>query len=297
MGSKQSVVAIFLAAAFLFPAHSNAGSEKEPSFLALSSESDPEITLEEVDISKDGKVSPEESKAYLQKLDSDYNLEIQKQKDLARQATEAAEAAEAQKPKPVIDPADANRDGTVSPEEMNAYLESIKSNIAGSPKITAENTTDKKEAEKDKDVPANLQKKYDKRLEQMNPLDTNQDGKLQVDELSASTGSKFDSADTNKDGILSSGELSASQQKIRSESLKEAENESLANSRAMKFKSHYKRADEDDDGQVSKEEYNSYFGGRYQTFDRDGDGVITEKEYRGDLEKLPSSYRKNKESD
>ena len=291
MGSKQSVVAIFLAAAFLFPAYSSAGSEKEPSSLVQNSAIDPEITLEEVDISKDGKVSPEESKAYLQKLEADYNLELQKQKDLARQATEAAEA---QKQKQVIDPADTNRDGTVSPEEMNAYLESIKNNTVKSPKITAENIPDKKEADKDKNVPANLQKKYDKRLEQMNPLDANKDGKLQVDELSASAGSKFDTADTNKDGILSPDELSASQQKIKSESLKEAENESLANSRAMKFKSHYKRADEDDDGQISKEEYNSYFSGRYQTFDRDGDGVITEKEYRSDLEKLPSSYRKKK---
>lgn len=294
MGSKQSVAFTFLAAVLLFPAHSSAGSEKEPSSFVQNSAIDPEITLEEVDISKDGKVSPEESKAYLQKLEANYNLELQKQKDLARQATEAAEA---QKPKPVIDPTDANRDGVVSLEEMNAYLESIKNNIVKSPKVTAENTPDKKEAEKDKDIPANLQKKYDKRLEQMNPLDANKDGKLQVDELSASAGSKFDSADTNKDGILSPDELSASQQRIKSESLKEAENESLANSRAMKFKSHYKRADEDDDGQVSKEEYNSYFSGRYQTFDRDGDGVITEKEYRSDHEKLPSSYRKKKKSD
>lgn len=293
MGSKQFFAAIFLAAVILSP-HSSAGSEGEPPSLVQNSTPDPEITLEEVDISKDGIVSPEEASTYLQKLESDYNREIQKQKALARQV---AEATEAQKIKPAMDPADFNGDGMVSPEEMNAYLKGIKNNIAKSPKVTPENKADKKEVEKDKDVPANLQKKYDKRLEQMNPLDTNKDGKLQVEELSASTGSKFDSADANKDGILSPDELSASQKNVRSESLKETENESLANSRAMKFKSHYKRADENDDGQVSKEEYNSYFGDRYHTFDRDNDGVITEKEYRGDSEKLPSSYRKKKKSD
>ncbi|MBK7361482.1 MAG: hypothetical protein IPJ01_03990 [Micavibrio sp.] len=65
--------------------------------------------------------------------------------------------------------------------------------------------------------------------------------------------------------------------------------------RAKRLENRYQNADTNEDGKISEQEYNAYFGGRYQKFDRDGDGVISEKEYRSDSEKMPRSYSKESE--
>src|SRR3989338_7963516 len=65
-------------------------------------------------------------------------------------------------------------------------------------------------AEEKKEIPENLQRKYDRRTEDMKAFDKNKDGILQAEELQGSQAVKFDAADLNKDGTLSSEEVKAS---------------------------------------------------------------------------------------
>ena len=147
-------------------------------------------------------------------------------------------------------------------------------------------------AEGENKIPPALQKKYDLRQQEMNSLDLNKDGILQAKELRKKPQETFDSKDINKDGILSADEINAIQQDIQKKSSIE-NNDNVAKKQAMKAKIQLKNADRNEDGIVSQQEYESYYGQRYQNFDQDGDGVVTEKEYRTDLEKLPSAYRKD----
>ena len=140
---------------------------------------------------------------------------------------------------------------------------------------------------KDDEIRPQLQKKYDRRLEEMKALDTNEDGVLQVEELKDKARNKFDTLDKNKDGIISEKERQAGINTFKKQ--KDETYGPFVDKKARKLENRYKNADANDDGQVSKEEYDAYFGKRYNTYDRDGDGIITEKEYRTDVEKL--SYR------
>ncbi len=150
-------------------------------------------------------------------------------------------------------------------------------------------------ADDKKDVPEYLQKKYDRRVEDMRKFDKNKDGILQAGELQASPTTKFDTADINKDGVISEQERAMLLDKFKSET-GASYGESLSKSQANRIKNRYKNADLDDDGNVSKEEYQSYMVKHQMNFDRNGDGVISKEEYRMDGEKLPSAYiRKPKE--
>ena len=139
-------------------------------------------------------------------------------------------------------------------------------------------------------VPANIQRKYDRRLEEMKLLDKNKDGVLQVEELQGNVEKKFDTTDTNKDGVISAEEREAAIGSFKSKGQETYGN--TTDKKAKRLENRYNNADVNEDGQVSKQEYDAYFGGRYQNFDRDGDGEITEKEYRTDVEKVPRSYIK-----
>lgn len=143
----------------------------------------------------------------------------------------------------------------------------------------------------DEDVPTNIQRKYDRRLEEMKTLDKNKDGVLQVQELQGGVEKKFNAVDTNKDGVISSQEREAAIDSFKKNAQKTYGN--MTDKRARKLENRYNSADKNEDGQISEQEYNAYFGGRYQNFDRNGDGVITEKEYRSDTEKVPRSYIKD----
>jgi len=147
--------------------------------------------------------------------------------------------------------------------------------------------------DKKDDVPSNIQRKYDRRLEEMKTLDKNKDGILQAEELGKSVDKKFDASDTNKDGILSPEETAASLARFKAQGQETYGN--TVDKRAKRLENRYQNADTNEDGNVSEQEYNDFFGGRYQKFDRDGDGVITEKEYRSDSEKMPKSYSKEAE--
>ncbi len=138
------------------------------------------------------------------------------------------------------------------------------------------------------EIPASLQKKYERRLEEMKAFDKNNDGVLQAEELQGSVETKFDAADINQDGVVSPEEREAA-----IGSFKDGAQETYkatADKRSRRLENRYNDADANEDGQVSEKEYNDYFGGRYLNFDRNGDGVITEKEYRSDTEKVPRSY-------
>ncbi|MBK7361483.1 MAG: hypothetical protein IPJ01_03995 [Micavibrio sp.] len=69
----------------------------------------------------------------------------------------------------------------------------------------------------DEEIPTNIQRKYDRRAEEMKTLDKNKDGVLQAEELGKSVDKKFDAADTNKDGILSPEETAASLERFKSQ--------------------------------------------------------------------------------
>lgn len=145
-------------------------------------------------------------------------------------------------------------------------------------------------ADDKKEVPEYLQKKYDRRTEEMEAFDKNKDGILQAEELQGSTKTKFDSADTNKDGILSPEETAASLEKFKTQKV-DSYGEAAVKQQANRMKNRFKNADENEDGTVSKEEYGAYMAKHQQNFDRNGDGIISKDEYRMDGEKLPSSYR------
>ncbi len=72
----------------------------------------------------------------------------------------------------------------------------------------------------DEEIPRHLQKKYDRRLEEMKVLDTNGDGVLQAEELKKKSKMSFGAADTDKDGILSRKEIEAAQESAREKSKK-----------------------------------------------------------------------------
>ena len=272
---KKFACAVLISSLFLsFPARAGEGAD--------------EITLEDVDINKDGAVSSDEAKAYLEKLNAEYALERQRleheKQENERRQNKQVKAAEAI----TFHPADINKDGVISPDEHAAYL--AKANPAPVKKVE----TDKLPAKKE-EIPEFLQKKYDKRLKEMAPHDANQDGILQAEELEKKIVTDFGNTDTNKDGILSPDEMAAFRQKIKEESLKTYGSKNWANQHAMKFKNYYKQADKNEDDKVSQEEYEAYFRGRYGKFDRDGDGIVNESEYRSDFEKLPRSYKRKKE--
>lgn len=143
-------------------------------------------------------------------------------------------------------------------------------------------------AEEGKPIPEYLQKRYDRRLEDIKMFDLNRDGVLQVDELKRSTATKFDLADTNKDGILSPEETAAAVDKMKSR--EQAVYGNSVRQYANRLKNRYKIADKDHDKQVSRQEYETYMTRHQQNFDRDGDGIISPDEYRADEEKVPTSY-------
>ncbi len=137
------------------------------------------------------------------------------------------------------------------------------------------------------------QKKLDQRGGEIRAYDVNKDGVLDTTELQKSAGSKFDAADINKDGFLSPEETAASLAKLKSQ--KQATfGEDDAKTQVNRVKSRMKNADENEDGNVSKQEYQSYMNNHQANFDRNGDGIISKDEYRADSEKLPSNYRKKK---
>lgn len=235
------------------------------------------ISLQDVDTNKDGTVSPDESRAYIMRLEQAHDFEEQKARNAAKMQIEAERAAakaaeEAATPAPaVVDP--------VTPTVATLP-----------PPVTK--TAPKDMVRTVEDAPANDQKKLDKRLQEMKTLDLNNDGILQASELQRAASKKFEAADTNKDGVISPTEAAASTAQF-SQQQEEAYGKAAGKQETVRVKNRLKNADANRDGQVSKEEYESFMNERQTLFDRDGDGIITEDEYRTDGEKLPSSYRKN----
>jgi Ca2+-binding EF-hand superfamily protein len=147
----------------------------------------------------------------------------------------------------------------------------------------------------DDKVPAHIQKQLETRKQDMKKLDANQDGFITPAELQGGVTMKFNSADLNKDGILSADEMAAVREQYKAPPKDGSRGGKLdRNQAATRMKTHYKNADLNEDGNISQQEYQQYFGQRYQNFDPDGNGIITEQEYRTDGEKLPSAYRRKK---
>lgn len=142
------------------------------------------------------------------------------------------------------------------------------------------------------DLPPSLHYIRDSRMLEMQALDVNQDGLLEVEELALKAENAFNHADADQDGVISSKEMEASQQEAKTKSMALFGREAWANKHAMRMKFYYKSADENNDRKISRTEYEAYFQRRYDAFDRNGDGIVTVKEYRTDFEKLPGAYKR-----
>lgn len=227
------------------------------------------ISLKDVDTNHDGKVSTDESRALIRRLQQ---AEIERQRALKK----AQMPAPAPAPAPVTEP--------------------IKPATTPKPVVTAPKKAEpvKKEWVPKVDAFENQQKKYDNRQGDMKAMDANGDGILQARELQASNKNKFKEADTNKDGVLSPEETAASLEKFKAEKAA-IQGAAEAKNQAHRIENRYKQADKNRDGQVSQEEYTNFMNERQSTFDRNSDGIISEDEYRGDGEKTPSGYKPKKD--
>lgn len=143
-----------------------------------------------------------------------------------------------------------------------------------------------------KELSADEEARLRARLSEIQVLDVNRDGKLQVGELLDSIKEKFAAADENHDGVISIGEtenvLNAYQSSNTAAFGKnvKARTESLGN--------RYKSADANNDGKITEAEFYDYFGRRHEALDLNGDGIISVEEYRMDSEKMRPSYFVNK---
>ena len=135
---------------------------------------------------------------------------------------------------------------------------------------------------------ANIKRNYEIRLKEMSALDANGNGILEAGELWGGVNRTFDAADSDRDGALSQEEIQKSLS--QTEKSTSAYGDNLAKQRTRRIENRYKNADQDDDGTVSKQEYQDYFSKRQINFDRNGDGKISPEEYRTDGERLPSYY-------
>lgn len=235
-----------------------------------------DIHLQDVDTNKDGTVSPNESRAYIRRLEQAHDFEQQQNRNAAKLQLEAERAAAqaAEKADILATPA------TVQPKPALATVPPL-----------ATKTPPQEMKCAVEDAPANDQKKLNKRLQEMKALDLNNDGVLQAAELQSAASQKFEAADTDKDGVISTEEAAASTAHF-SQQQQEAYGKAAGKQEAVRVKNRLKNADANRDGQISKEEYETFMNERQSLFDRDGDGIISEEEYRTDGEKLPSSYRK-----
>lgn len=235
------------------------------------------IRLQDVDTNKDGTVSPEESRAYIMRLEQAHDFEEQKARNAAKLQLEAERATANAAAMPAAPAPSKDATGVAVPAP---------------PPPAAAKTAPKEMVRTVEDAPANDQKKLNKRLQEMKTLDLNNDGILQTSELQRAAARKFDAADANKDGVISPDESAASTAQF-SQTQEDAYGRAAGKQEAVRVKNRLKNADANRDGQVSKAEYETFMNERQSLFDRDGNGVVTEEEYRTDGEKLPSSYRKD----
>lgn len=231
------------------------------------------IRLQDVDTNKDGKISHEESHAYILRLEQAHDFEEQKARNADKLKREAEHAAPASMPAAMA---------PVKPAARPLPLPvAAKKDLPKAMLLTVEG------------APANDQKKLDKRLREMKALDANNDGILQAVELQRSAAKKFDSADTNNDGNISAAEMVAAKDQFSAQQ-EVSYGKAAARQEAIRVGNHLKNADENRDGLVSKNEYETFMNARQSLFDRDHDGIVTEAEYRTDGEKIPSSYRQDR---
>lgn len=128
-----------------------------------------------------------------------------------------------------------------------------------------------------------LQRKYDRRAIFMDQYDLNEDGVLDQDEVRDMIEFNFAAMDKDEDLSLSEAEQAAAIEKFKVDYRNVYG--SLIDKRARKLMNRFKNADEDENDQISHEEYLAYFGKRYADMDKDKDGNLTVREFETDVEK------------
>ena len=103
------------------------------------------------------------------------------------------------------------------------------------------------------------------RREKIKALDTNQDGELGQDEVSAEVWEKISAADKDGNGAVSKAEGKRARAKRR---------------RGARAKRRFEKADKNGDGQISQDEVSEEIWERLSKADADGDGNVTKEELK-----------------
>ena len=141
-----------------------------------------------------------------------------------------------------------------------------------------------KPEEKDfSDKAVSVAKKYERRQTEIDKMDSNCDGVLQSGEIRKGIDTRFVAADTDKDGVLSKEEAAAMVEEFKEEG--QQEYGSLTDSSARKLETRLDKADKNNDGVITSDEYKKYYNDRYKKMDKNGDGALDVKEFQTDVER------------
>ena len=132
-------------------------------------------------------------------------------------------------------------------------------------------------------LPYSLQKLYALRLPSFTAADLDCDGFLDGKEIKAMVDAKFDAADTNRDGVISEAEAQGVIGDFEESAASNGSNVIVA-PRATTLKHRLAAMDADQDGVITRAEFEAYYQARYQKLDRDGDGRLDITEYQTDDE-------------
>ncbi len=191
---------------------------------------------------------------------------------------------------------DKNQDGFISRDEakghqhLAAHFDKIDANSDG--KLS------KQELEQwGKDMRAKTGERFE---EEFKAADTNGDGMLSKEEVAASKmpglAAHFDTLDNNKDGKLSKQELKAGYQAMKAgKGAGRHHGKGYAPGTGHGSVDHFKAADYNADGVVTKAEALSYASDLFDKLDQDGDGKLTRENIRQGYMGVDKSQTKDKQ--
>ena len=138
------------------------------------------------------------------------------------------------------------------------------------------------------DKAVSVAKKYERRQTEIDKMDSNCDGVLQPKEIQKGVDARFAAADTNKDGVISKEEAAAMVEDFKEEG--QQGYGSLTDSSARKLETRLDKADKNNDGVITSDEYKKYYNDRYKKLDKNDDGILDVKEFQTDVER-PKKHR------
>lgn len=143
-------------------------------------------------------------------------------------------------------------------------------------------------------VPEQLQRKHDRRLQDIKPYDKNKDGILDAKEQAASVKGKFTALDKNKDGKITAEEMAGAGDAYAAARTKKepTANPEILRREVKDLQKRLNEADANKDGVVSPKEYEEFQKARITRMDKNGDGKVDASEYRLDGEEWSKNKKK-----